>query len=80
MPAASPDLTERQRQSMWAAAMTDVAREYTASLPHLPPTERKAASMRIAALSRCADALASGNVPPRPQIGFLDAMVRPNAA
>ena len=79
-PASPPDPTEQQRQAMWAAAMTDVAEEYSARIPHLPPAERAAAAKRIAALSRCADALLSGNVPPRPQIGDLDALIRPNAA
>ena len=53
-------ITDRQRQAMWAAAMTTVAKEYTASLPHLPPAERKAASFRATALSSCATQLLSG--------------------
>jgi hypothetical protein len=49
----------------WASAMTDVAREYTAELPHLPPAERRAASMRAAALSGVAHQLLSGEpLPP----------------
>lgn len=79
-PASAPAPTEQQRQAMWASAMTDVAQEYSASIPHLSPAERAAAAKRIAALSRCADALLSGNVPPRPQIGDLDVMMRPDAA
>jgi hypothetical protein len=53
------------RRRAWASAMTDVAREYTAELPHLPPAERRAASMRAAALSGVAHQLLSGEpLPP----------------
>ena len=79
-PASPPDLTEQQRQAIWAGAMADVAREYSDSIPHLPPAERAAVSMRIAALSQCADALLSGDVPPRLRPGDLDATIWPNAA
>ena len=75
-----PEPSERQRQSVWAGAMIEVAKEFTASIPGLPPQERKAALLRAEALSRCANELLSGNVPPRSQIGALDAMIRPNAA
>jgi hypothetical protein len=63
---ASANPTERQMQSMWAAAMTDVAGEFTASLPHLPPSERKLVSRRAAALSSCANQLIAGTVPRGP--------------
>jgi hypothetical protein len=58
MPAPLP--TEQQLQAMWAAAMTDVAEEYSSSLPHLPRAERVAASNRAALLSTCARDLLSG--------------------
>ena len=60
---ADPVLTERQRQAMWAAAMIDVAGEYTAELKNLPPAQRRAASMRAAALTTTAHNLISGAVP-----------------
>jgi hypothetical protein len=66
------DITEQRRQAMWAAAMTDVAGEFTASLHNLPPAERKMASMRAAALSSSANALLSGAVPPRLHPGAMD--------
>jgi hypothetical protein len=70
--------TEQQIQSMWAAAMADVAGEFTASLPHLPAAERKLVSRRAAALSSCANQLIAGPVPPRPRPGDRAAMVRLN--
>jgi hypothetical protein len=57
---AAASMTEQQRQAVWAAAMSDVAAEYSSSLPHLPPAEREAAANRAAALSRCATHLLSG--------------------
>ncbi|MDR3532582.1 MAG: hypothetical protein P4L90_18765 [Rhodopila sp.] len=77
--AAAPMTAERQRQARWAAAMTDVAAEYTADIPNLPPMERKAATIRAAALSSCANDLLSGNAPPRLKPGALGAILRPNA-
>ena len=35
-PASAPAPTEQQRQAMWASAMTDVAQEYSASIPICP--------------------------------------------
>lgn len=68
---------DQQRQAAWAAAMSDVANEFTASLPNLPPVERKLASLRAAALSSCANQLLSGDVPFRPRPGDLAALMRP---
>lgn len=56
-------MTDQQRKSTWAAAMADVAGEFTASLIHLPPKERKAASIRAAILSSCANTLITGETP-----------------
>jgi hypothetical protein len=70
-PTGQPPMTEKQKQALWAAAMSDVAGEYTASLIHLPPAERKLASRRAAALSSCANQLLTGNAPPRPRPGDL---------
>lgn len=56
-------MTDQQRKTIWAAAMVDVAGEFTASLIHLPPKERKAASIRAAILSSCANTLITGETP-----------------
>ncbi|MGD0109605.1 MAG: hypothetical protein ABSC06_37105 [Rhodopila sp.] len=29
-------MTDREKNALWAAAMAEVAQEFTASLPHLP--------------------------------------------
>jgi hypothetical protein len=62
---AKPVLTvlDQQIQAEWAAAMADVAAEFTANLADLPPAERKEASNRAALLSTCANELLSGSVP-----------------
>jgi hypothetical protein len=75
---AAPAGTDLQHKAMWAAAMTEVAAEYTAGLHNLPPTERKLTSWRAAALSSTANALLSGTVPTRPRPGDLAAIMRPN--
>jgi len=74
-PSAQPE-TARQRQAMWAAAMIDVAGEYTAELQNLPPAQRRAASMRAAALSTTAHNLISGAVPPQSGPGALASLAR----
>ncbi len=77
--AADPaDLTQRQWQSMWAAAMTEVAGEFTADLKNLPPDARRAASCRAAALSSCANQLLLAELPPPLEPGDLAAIIRPN--
>jgi hypothetical protein len=53
-------MSPRQLQAMWAAAMTDVAEEFTASLPHLPPAERSLAVRRADILTSAAHTLRSG--------------------
>jgi hypothetical protein len=70
--------SERQVQAMWAAAMSDVADEFTASIPRLPKAERWKASRRAAALSSCATDLLSGAIPPTPRPGGLGRIMRPN--
>jgi hypothetical protein len=64
---------EPRRQATWAAAMSQVADEFTASLPHLSPGERKIASIRASALSSCANHLLSGGTAP----DDVAAMMRP---
>ena len=63
-------MTERQQAAIWATAMSDVAREYTTSLVHLPPKERKAASIRAAILSSCATSLMTGEYPAWYKLGL----------
>jgi hypothetical protein len=76
---AAPMTAEQQWQSMWASAAVNVAAEFTADLPNLPPAERKAATMRAAALSSSANQLLSGAVAPRLRPGDLNALLRPGA-
>jgi hypothetical protein len=61
----APDLTEQQKAMIWAQGMNRVAAEYKASIPHLPPAQRREASLRAAALTSTANALIAG-VPPDP--------------
>ena len=61
-PPAPPE--NRQTDLAWAAAMTDIATEYTAELPNLPPAQRRTHLAHIGALSETARLLGSGNAPP----------------
>jgi hypothetical protein len=76
--AAGPVSPERQAQAMWAAAMSHVAGEFTASIPHLPQAQRWVASRRAAVLSSCATDLLCGAVPPRPRPGDIGGIMRPH--
>jgi hypothetical protein len=81
-PAAAPtpaSLTHRENNAIWAAGMAEVAAEYTASLIHLPPAERRAATIRVTALNSAANALLEGAVAPRLRPGDLAAMNRPSS-
>jgi hypothetical protein len=64
---------------MWAAAMGDVADEFTTSVPHLPKAERWKPSRRAAALSSCATDLLSGAIPPPARPADPGRIMRPNA-
>ncbi|MFL5282641.1 MAG: hypothetical protein ACJ8AW_17055 [Rhodopila sp.] len=59
--------TDQQWNAAWADAMAQVAAEFTAGLPGLPPAERAAELMRIQTLTDAAKALASGS-----QVSFAD--------
>ena len=59
----APDLTEHEKALIWAAGMNRVAAEYAASIPHLPPSQRRAASLRMVALSSTASSLIAGTPP-----------------
>ena len=54
----------RDTDVSWAGAMTDIATEYTAELPNLPPEQRRAHLARIGALSKIATMLGRGEAPP----------------
>ena len=71
--------TAQEIQAMWAAAMADVADEFTAELPNLPPAERAMATSRVAALSHCANEMILGTPPTRPKPGDLDALMPRNS-
>ena len=74
----SPETTQRQMQTMWAAAMADVAAEFTASLPNLPPNERAIAARRASVLSTCANDFAAGTVRLDGRPGPLGSIGRPD--
>jgi hypothetical protein len=60
--------------------MADVAGEFAAAIPDLPPLERKAATIRAAALNTAANALLTGDIPPDVIPFNLAEMMRPNPA
>ena len=60
-----PPTTDHHIDLAWASAMTDVAAEYTAELPHLSPAQRQTHLARISALTEISDRLGRGDVPPR---------------
>jgi hypothetical protein len=68
---------EQQNRAMWAAAIADVAGEITASLPNLPPAERKLTSRKLAVMGSSVTAILSGAPLPRLQPGALSSMIRP---
>ena len=74
----STNPTAQEIQAMWAAAMADVADEFTAELPNLPPAERAMAANRVAALSHCANELILSPPPIRPKPGDLEALTPRN--
>jgi hypothetical protein len=57
---------EKRHQELWAIALVNEASEITASIPHLPPAERPAATIRAAALSTTANELLTGASSPPP--------------
>ena len=79
-PARAHATDEQRNQALWANAMADVAGEITASLPTLPPAERKQASMHVAALTKASAELLAGNSGPKLQPGALSGLIRPNPA
>ena len=59
-PAIAPTASEKRHQEMCAIAMVKESGEITDSIPTLPPAERRAASIRAAALSSTAHHLLTG--------------------
>jgi len=55
---------DRKTDLRWGQAMTDIAAEYTAELPALPPDQRRTHLIRIDALSKIASMLGRGDAPP----------------
>jgi hypothetical protein len=76
--AAKPPTPQQQQQnrSAWATAITGVAKEFTDSLPFLPPTERKLTESKIAAMSSSVAALLSGKPLPNFRSGALAGISR----
>jgi hypothetical protein len=68
---------EQQNRTLWAAAIADVAGEFTAELSNLAPAERKLTSRKIATMGSSITAILSGAPLPRLQPGALSAMIRP---
>ncbi len=56
----SSNVADERRRSAWCSAMADVAAEMSTELVTLPPAERRAAGIRLAALSSTANTLISG--------------------
>jgi hypothetical protein len=69
---AAPETSDKRHNEMWAIAMVKEASELTASLPHLPPAERSAATIRVAALGKGANELLTGvgSSPPLPRLAM----------
>lgn len=63
-PEPKPGTNVTQTDLAWAAAMTDVAAEYTADLPNLPPAQHRTHLARVGALSKIAHMLGTGQAPP----------------
>jgi hypothetical protein len=64
-PTNKPAPTEnRQTDLAWAAAMTEIATEYTAALPNMPKAQHRTHLARVGALSHVANLLGTGQAPP----------------
>jgi hypothetical protein len=69
---------EQHRNAMWAASAASVAAETAATLPNLPPEERRAALIWIAATSDAANDFLTGDTGPRLRPGDLGGFARPS--
>jgi hypothetical protein len=72
-PAATPaEAAERQHRTAWAAGMILVAREVTANLESLSPTQRQAATIQAAAMTEAAnDLMSHAPMPPPFDLGEI---------
>jgi hypothetical protein len=59
-PTDDPEIAEKRHNAMWAIALVKESGELAASIPTLVPAERKAVSIRAAALSSAANELLTG--------------------
>jgi hypothetical protein len=65
----TPTAAEKRNQEMWAIVMVKAAGEITASIPNLPPAERRAATIRAGAMTSAANELLTGVTPHAPSFG-----------
>jgi hypothetical protein len=79
-PAAPKASSEKRHQAMWAITMVKESGEISASIPHLPPAEREAATRRAAALSSTAHDLLQGALMPPLTPSSLAGITPPNLA
>jgi len=63
-PPPAPPPAEKRHREMWAIALVKEAGEITAGIPHLPPEQREAATMRAALLTGTAHDLLYGELDP----------------
>jgi hypothetical protein len=61
-----PQTPDQRHRTMWASAMANVAGEYLAEMPNLPPAQRAEARLRANALSTTASNLLTG-APAQPE-------------
>jgi hypothetical protein len=59
-PTLAREAADKRHEAMWAITMVKEAADISASIPNLPPFERRAASVRAASLSTCANDLLYG--------------------
>ncbi len=76
-PEAVIDDEDLRYQATWAASAAAIAVETAASLPTLPPDERRSAAIWIDALNQVAQGFMTGDVQPRLHPGDLAAMTAP---
>jgi hypothetical protein len=75
-PAATAADHQNHYAATWAASAATVAAETAASLPDLPPDERRSAAIWVEVLNDAAKEFMAGKIPPRPRPGDLDPLIR----
>ncbi len=63
-PPIAPNAPDKRAQEAWAMTMINEAAEIGASIPNLPPSERRIALMQVAALNTTANELLHGEPAP----------------